>query len=121
MLLRSFSAKDDRKDGRPLYEALVLKARHLADITACAGRWASATAPTCTAKIPQLSPDLPMIVEIVDSADRIQTLRVPRRRAPVRSTAPMRAKCSAIWRTSAYLQPAAAPVGASREARRKRG
>ncbi|MBK8176032.1 MAG: DUF190 domain-containing protein [Rhodospirillales bacterium] len=75
VLLRIFLGENDRADGKPLYEALVLKAREmgLAGATVLRGPMGFGHASRLhTAKILQLSVDLPMIVEIVDSAEHIQ-------------------------------------------------
>ena len=74
-LLRIFLGEDDRSDGRPLYEALVLKARemHLAGATVLRGPMGfGRTSRLHTAKILRLSEDLPVVVEIVDAEDRIK-------------------------------------------------
>lgn len=75
VLLRIFLGEDDRSDGRPLYQAIVLKARemHLAGATVLRGPMGFGHKTRLhTAKILQLSSDLPMIVEIVDGEDRIK-------------------------------------------------
>jgi uncharacterized protein len=72
VLLRVFLGEDDRADGRPL-EALVLKAREMgmAGATVLRGPMSFGHATRLqTAKILQLSTDLPMIVEIVDSQEK---------------------------------------------------
>lgn len=74
VLLRIFIGEDDRADGRPLYEAIVLKARelHLAGATVLRGPMGYGHSSRLhTAKILRLSEDLPIIVEIVDSEDKI--------------------------------------------------
>ena len=74
MLLRIFLGENDRTDGRPLYEAIVLKARemHLAGATVLRGPMGfGKTSRLHTAKILRLSADLPIVVEIVDAADKI--------------------------------------------------
>ena len=74
VLLRIFLGEDDRAGGRPLYEALVLKAREMgmAGATVLRGPMGFGHATRLhTAKILQLSTDLPMIVEIVDSQENI--------------------------------------------------
>ena len=73
-LLRIFVGEQDKWHGRPLYEAIVQLAREqgLAGATClkgCLGFGASSR--LHTAKLLRLSEDLPMIVEIVDSAERI--------------------------------------------------
>ena len=70
MLLRIFIGEDDRADGRPLYEALVVKARamHLAGATVLRGPMGFGRSSRLhTAKILRLSEDLPVVVEIVDA------------------------------------------------------
>lgn len=74
-LLRIFLGESDRADGRPLYEAIVLKARemHLAGATVLRGPMGfGKTSRLHTAKILRLSDDLPLVVEIVDAEERIQ-------------------------------------------------
>ena len=75
VLLRIFIGEDDKCHGHPLYEALVLKAREmgLAGATVLRGPmgFGPKTRRLHTAKILQLSTDLPMIVEIVDSEEKI--------------------------------------------------
>ena len=76
VLLRVFLGEDDRAGGRPLYEALVLKAREMgmAGATVLRGPMGFGHAIRLhTAKILQLSTDLPMIIEIVDSEEHIRT------------------------------------------------
>ena len=74
LLLRIFIGEDDRCDGRPLYEAIVLKARelHLAGATVLRGPLGFGRSSRLhTAKILRLSVDLPVVVEIVDAEERI--------------------------------------------------
>jgi len=74
VLLRIFVGEDDRSGGRPVYEAIVLKARemHLAGATVLRGPMGFGQSSRLhTAKILRLSEDLPFIIEIVDSEDRI--------------------------------------------------
>lgn len=76
LLLRIFIGESDRFDGRPLYEAIVLKARerHLAGATVLRGPMGFGKSSRLhTAKILQLSEDLPMVIEIVDSEDKIRS------------------------------------------------
>src|SRR5512147_865889 len=76
VLLRIFLGEDDRGGGRPLYEALVLKAREMgmAGATVLRGPMGFGHGTRLhTAKILQLSTDLPMIIEIVDAKERIET------------------------------------------------
>jgi PII-like signaling protein len=74
LLLRIFIGESDRHDGKPLYEAIVLKARelHLAGATVLRSPLGfGAASHLHTAKILRLSEDLPMIVEIVDREEKI--------------------------------------------------
>ncbi|HRW61572.1 MAG TPA: DUF190 domain-containing protein [Defluviicoccus sp.] len=74
VLARIFVGEDDRSDGKPLYEALVLKARELglAGATVLRGPMGFGHASRLhTAKILRLSGDLPMIIEIVDAEAKI--------------------------------------------------
>ena len=73
-LLRIFFGEDDKHDGLPLYEAIVLKARemHLGGATVIRGNMGFGQSSRIhTTKILRLSQDLPLIVEIVDSKDKI--------------------------------------------------
>jgi len=73
-LLRIFLGESDRWHGRPLYEAIVMKARelHLAGATVLRGPMGfGAKSRLHTAKILRLSEDLPMVIEIVDSREKI--------------------------------------------------
>lgn len=74
MLLRIFIGEDDKDDHRPLYEAIVLKAReqHLAGATVLRGPMGFGHSSRLhTAKILRLSEDLPIVVELVDTEDKI--------------------------------------------------
>lgn len=74
-LLRIFIGESDRWQGKPLYEAIVLKARelHLAGATVLRGPMGyGANSRLHTAKILRLSEDLPMVIELVDSQDKIE-------------------------------------------------
>ena len=74
VLLRIFIGEADKDDGRPLYESIVLKARemHLAGATVMRGPMGYGHSSRLhTAKILRLSADLPLVIEIVDSEDRI--------------------------------------------------
>ena len=75
LLLRIFIGENDRADGHPLYEAIVIKARErgLAGATVLRGPLGYGHASRLhSAKILRLSSDLPMIVEIVDAEDKIE-------------------------------------------------
>jgi uncharacterized protein len=74
VLLRIFIGEDDKCDGRPLYEAIVMKARemHLAGATVLRGPMGfGASSRLHTTKILRLSEDLPLVIEIVESEDKI--------------------------------------------------
>jgi uncharacterized protein len=76
VLLRIFIGEDDRHQHLPLYEAIVLKAREhqLAGATVLRGPMGFGHSSRLhTAKVLRLSEDLPMVVEIVDSEDKINT------------------------------------------------
>jgi hypothetical protein len=75
MLLRIYLGESDRAGSLPLYEALVLKARELklAGATVLRGPMGFGRhSHLHTAKILQLSADLPMLVEIVDEEEKIR-------------------------------------------------
>src|SRR5216117_3198457 len=74
VLLRIFIGESDRWHHQPLYEAIVLKARelHLAGATVLRGPMGfGASSRLHTTKILRLSEDLPLVIEIVDSEDKI--------------------------------------------------
>jgi hypothetical protein len=76
-LLRIFIGESDKWHGRPLYEAIVMKARelHLAGATVLRGPMGfGARSHMHTAKVLRLSEDLPMVIEIVDSKEKIDEL-----------------------------------------------
>ena len=76
-LLRIFVGESDRWHHQPLYEAIVLKARELglAGATVLRGPMGfGANSRLHTAKILRLSMDLPMVIEIVDTDDKIKQL-----------------------------------------------
>src|SRR3954454_8122258 len=73
-LLRVLIGESDRVGHRPLYEAIVLKAREqgLAGATVVRGVMGFGKHSVLhTAKILRLSEDLPMIIEIVDSREKV--------------------------------------------------
>ena len=74
-LLRILIGESDRHGHHPLYEAIVLKAREqgLAGATVLRGLMGFGKHSTLhTAKILRLSEDLPMVVEIVDTREKIE-------------------------------------------------
>jgi uncharacterized protein len=73
-LLRIFVGENDRMNGRPLYEAIILRAReaHLAGATVLRGPMGFGR--SCllhTTKILRLADNLPVVIEIVDSEAKI--------------------------------------------------
>ena len=74
ILLRIFVGENDRWHHQPLYEAIVMKARemHLAGSTVLRGPMGFGKSSRMhTTKILRLSMDLPLVIEIVDSEDKI--------------------------------------------------
>jgi hypothetical protein len=74
VLLRVFIGEDDKFGGSPLYEAIVLKARELnmAGATVLRGPMGyGASSQLHTTKILRLSESLPLVIEIIDSEDKI--------------------------------------------------
>jgi len=74
VLLRIFFGEDDKFGRLPLYEAIVLKARemHLAGATVLRAHVGFGHSSRIhTTKILRLSQDLPVVVEIVDSQEKI--------------------------------------------------
>jgi uncharacterized protein len=74
VLLRIFIGESDRWEHKPLYEAIVLKAREmkLGGATVLRGPMGfGKTSRLHTAKILNLSTDLPLVIEIVDSEANI--------------------------------------------------
>jgi len=74
MLLRIFIGEDDKADHKPLYEAIVLKARemHLAGATVLRGPLGFGHSSVLhTTKIVRLSQDLPIVIEIIDAEEKI--------------------------------------------------
>src|ERR1039458_3444912 len=75
VLLRIFIGESDRWHHQPLYEAIVLKARemHLAGATVLRGPMGVGNPSRLeTAKILRRSMDLPLVIEVVDSEEKIQ-------------------------------------------------
>lgn len=73
-LLRIFIGERNRHEGRPLYEWIVLQAKQmgLAGATVLRGMMGfGANSRIHTAKILRLSEDLPMIIEIVDTREKL--------------------------------------------------
>jgi len=76
VLLRIFIGESDHWEHKPLYEAIVLKARelHLAGATVLRGPMGFGKSSRLhTAKILRLSMDLPLVIEIVDSEEKINS------------------------------------------------
>jgi PII-like signaling protein len=77
VLLRIYVGESDRWQHQPAYEAIVLKARelHLAGATVLRGPMGFGAASRIhTAKILRLSMDLPMVIEIVDTEEKVKTM-----------------------------------------------
>lgn len=75
VLLRIYLGESDRWKHQPLYEAIVLKARemHLAGATVLRGPMGFGKSSRLhTAKILRLSMDLPLVIEIVDTEEKVQ-------------------------------------------------
>jgi len=78
-LLRIFIGESDKHDGMPLYEWIVREAREqgLAGATVLRGlEGYGAHSRLHTAKILRLSTDLPVVVEIVDTEEKIEAFLV---------------------------------------------
>jgi PII-like signaling protein len=76
-LLRVFIGGSDLRQGEPLYRAIVMKARELgmAGATVLRGPMGfGANSRVHTVKLLEVSTDLPVVVEIVDTADKIESL-----------------------------------------------
>lgn len=76
-LLRIFVGESDKVHGRPLYEVIVEKAREkgLAGATVVRGFLGfGANSRIHTSKILRLSEDLPVVIEIVDTQERLDLL-----------------------------------------------
>jgi hypothetical protein len=74
ILLRIFFGEEDRANRLPLYEAIVLKARemHMAGATVLRGSVGYGHSTRLhTTKILRLAEDLPLVVEIVDTQEKI--------------------------------------------------
>jgi len=74
-LLRIFVGESDKHDGRPLYEWVVQKAREqgLAGATVLRGlEGFGAHSRVHTAKVLRLANDLPIVIEIVDTEEKIE-------------------------------------------------
>ncbi|MBI4378000.1 MAG: DUF190 domain-containing protein [Nitrospinae bacterium] len=77
MLLRIFIGETDSYKGKPLYEAIVLKARelNLAGASVIRGIMGfGANSRIHTAKILRLSEDMPIVVEIVDTEEKLNKI-----------------------------------------------
>jgi PII-like signaling protein len=75
-LLRIFIGEDDKHEGSPLYEWIVRKAREngLAGATVLRGlEGYGAHSRLHTAKILRLSSELPIVIEIVDTEEKIES------------------------------------------------
>jgi PII-like signaling protein len=76
VLLRIFTGENEKYNDRPLYEAVVMKAREmqLAGATVLRGPMGFGKSSLIhTDKILRLSMDLPLVIEIVDSEEKINS------------------------------------------------
>ena len=76
-LLRIFIGESDKWEGKPLYQAIVLRLREegLAGATVLRGiEGFGARSHLHTARILRLSEDLPLVIEVVDEAARIDAV-----------------------------------------------
>ncbi|MBN1587532.1 MAG: DUF190 domain-containing protein [Candidatus Omnitrophica bacterium] len=76
-LIRIFIGEQDKWEGKPLFEAIVdlARAEHMAGVTCIKGFMGfGAKAHMHTAKLLRLSEDLPIVIEIVDTAEKIEAL-----------------------------------------------
>jgi hypothetical protein len=74
-LLRIFVGESDKHEGKPLYEWIVLRAREngLAGATVLRGMMGyGAHSRLHTFKVERLSLDLPMVIEIVDTREKLE-------------------------------------------------
>ena len=77
VLLRIFIGENDRWEGKPLFEAIVLKVREMGGAGATVLRGIEgfgADSRIHTSRILRLSEDLPVVIEIVDTRERIDAL-----------------------------------------------
>jgi PII-like signaling protein len=77
ILLRIFVGESDHLQGKPLYEAIVMKARELNLAGASVFRGImgyGAASRIHTTKVLRLSEDLPIMIELVDSEEKINTI-----------------------------------------------
>lgn len=77
MMLRIYIGEADRHGSKPLYEAIILKARelNLAGATVLRGIMGfGAESRIHTAKVLRLSEDLPIVIEVVDTEENITKL-----------------------------------------------
>ena len=74
-LLRIFIGESDKHEGKPLYEWVVLKAREkgLAGATVLRGMMGfGPSSKISTVKILRLSEDLPIVIELVDTREKLE-------------------------------------------------
>jgi len=77
LMIRIFIGENDRYNGKPLYEQIVLRARelNLAGATVTRGILGfGADSRIHSSKILELSEDLPIVIEIVDTEENIEKL-----------------------------------------------
>ncbi len=117
VLLRIFLGEADKFHGRPLYEAIVMKARELQLAGATVLRGPMGFGPSSrvhTAKILRLSEDLPFVIEIVDSGREDRYLPAdPRRHVGQRTRHTRKGKGAAIRQGRFPRRRGIAPPGLS--------
>jgi hypothetical protein len=77
LLLRIFIGESDMHEGVPLYERIVRRARelHIAGATVLRGVMGyGASSRLHTAKLLEISEDMPMVVELVDTEEKLNLL-----------------------------------------------
>ncbi|MCE5300059.1 MAG: DUF190 domain-containing protein [Spirochaetia bacterium] len=75
VLLRIFVGEEEKFEGKPVYEAVVMKARemNMAGATVLRGILGyGKTSRIRSARVIEMSQDLPVVVEIVDTEDRVR-------------------------------------------------
>ena len=116
-LLRIFVGEGDKHEGKPLYEWLVLKAREqgLAGATVLRGiEGFGAHSRMHTAKILRLSEDLPIVVEIVDTREKIEAFLPVVDHAIVEGLATLERVAIRFYRSGTAPEPGRGAAGGAR-------
>lgn len=118
-LLRVFIGESDTWQGEPLYRAIVVKARELglAGATVLKGPMGfGANSRVHTSKLLELSTDLPIVIEMVDSAEKIEQLLPFLDEAVAEGMITIEAVCVFRYRHSGKRAPSAgAPTGSTQQ------